>query len=125
MDDAIRQARESRQAAADFFSANPGQQYLCAGGAVHTPDGCARFYGTSTRLLPPDMTAAEAHRIAGERGQALYITPDGDTLCTDSPPPGAVRVWVTQQPARTPSLALAQSPGPLEGHYRPGPPEKP
>ena len=94
MDEAIRQARAAREVAADFFSANPGQQYLCAGGAVHTPDGSARFYGTSTRLLPPDITVAEAHRIAGERGQGLYITPDGDTLCSDSPPPGAVRVWV-------------------------------
>lgn len=94
MDDAIQRARAAREMAADFFTANPGQRYLCAGGAVYQPDGSARLRDSSTLLLPSDMTVAEAHRIAGERGQALYVTPGGDTLCADAPPPGAVRVWV-------------------------------
>lgn len=103
MDDAIRRARESRQAATDFFSANPGQQYLCAAGAVYTPDGTARFYGTSTRLLSPDLTVTEAHQIARSRGQALYLTQQGDTLCADSAPPGAVRVHVRTARTRPPT----------------------
>lgn len=87
MDEAIRQAREARAMAADFFSANPGQQYLCAGGAVHTSDGRAL-------TLSPETTVAEAHRIAQERGQGLYVTPAGEVMCADSAIPGAVRVRV-------------------------------
>lgn len=86
MDEAVKQAREARAIAANFFSANPGQQYPCTGGAVHTSDG--------RMLLSPEMTAAEAHRIAQERGQGLYVTQAGEVMCADSTVPGAVRVRV-------------------------------
>ena len=96
MDEAIRQARAARESAADFFNANPTRHYVGMGGVVYTSDGRVIQPPAegATQPLPPDMTAAEAHRIAGERGQALYVTPEGDTLCADSSPPGAVRVWV-------------------------------
>lgn len=94
MDEAVKQAREARAIAADFFSANPGQQYLCMGGAVHTSDGRTRPYGSTTLMLPPEMTVAEAHRIAQERGQGLYVTQAGEVVCADSTVPGAVRVRV-------------------------------
>lgn len=110
MDEAIKQARAAREAAADFFSANPGQQYLCMGGAVHTSDG--------RMLLSPEMTAAEAHRIAQERGQGLYVTQAGEVVCADSTVPGAVRVRVMRS-SQTP-----QQPEPTAAPCPPEPPDK-
>lgn len=104
MDESTKRAREARAMVADFFNANPGQQYLCMGGAIHTSDGRMRRYGSTTLTLPPEMTAAEAHQIAQERGQQLYLAPGGKVMCADTGAPGAVRVRVTVKPpaSRTP-----------------------
>ena len=104
MDEAIERARNARAIAADFFSANPGQQYLCMGGAVHTSDG--------RMLLSPEMTAAEAHRIAQERGQGLYVTQAGEVMCADSAVPGAVLIRVRQKQTPTEPTAAPCLPEP-------------
>jgi len=110
MDEAIKQACATREAAADFFSANPGQSHVCAGGAVHTADGRSRLYGSTTLILPTDITAREAANIARERGQGLYLFGLSTILCADSEIPGAVRISICQKPIPPEPIAAPSPP---------------
>lgn len=46
MDDAVKQARESRERAEDFFAANPDAQYVAVGGVISARENqtpCSRL----------------------------------------------------------------------------------